>query len=215
MVLILALSGLLFADSDIVQKKESATDKFVFFNRNIFYVGTGYSYILSNRTATHNEPSDPNHGSVVRDRDTNANGMLLKAGYQFNRYLAIEGRYTFSIGDHTITDNLSSGSSEKVDVDLYNLALYLKPIYNIGDFSVYGLLGYGKVTRKQNTTPSHKWDSSNFQWGLGVQYTIVTNYSIFLDFIQWHDSNNEPHERIPRLLDTDFSDISVGLAYTF
>jgi len=212
---VLLLSGLLFAEDNILQKQINNTNEFVFFNKNTFYIATGYSYILSNRTATLNKPSNPQHGTIVRNRDTHANGMLLKAGYQFNKYLAIEGRYTFSIGDHVITDNISNGSKESVDVDLTNLALYIKPIYPIGNFSLYGLLGYGKIDRQQNTTPVHNWNNDNMQWGIGGEYAIVDNYSIFIDYIQWHESKDEPHAIMPRLLDTSFSAVSMGVTYSF
>ena len=214
LVSILALSGSSYAGGDIAPIEEPITEAPVIIDDSAFYVGLGYSYISSNRTATHNTPGEPNDGMTVKDMDSNAHNMLLQAGYQFNQYLAVEGRYTFSVSDHTLKDNLNNGNEEDVDIDLSNIALYLKPIYPIGDFSLYGLLGYGKVERENNVRGS-SWDGSGFQWGLGAQYAIMDNLLIFADYTLWYDEEDEENPNVPRLMDTDFSSMSVGLTYKF
>ena len=214
LVSIIALSGLSYAGGDIAPIEEPITEAPVIIDDSAFYVGLGYSYISSNRTATHNTLGEPNHGETARDMDSSAHNMLLQAGYQFNQYLAVEGRYTFSVSDLSLTDNLNNGAEEDIDIDLTNIALYLKPMYPIGDLSVYGLLGYGKVERK-NGTVAQNWDGSGFQWGLGAQYAIMDNLLIFADYTLWYDEEDEAHSRVPRLLDTDFSAMSVGLSYKF
>ncbi len=212
---ILALNGFSFAGGSITPVEETIFEAPNFETDSAFYVGLGYSYITSNRTAKHNTPGEIQHGEKARDVDTNANAMLLQAGYKFNQYIALEGRYTFSMSDLTLTNNLNGGDEWDDNIDLTNVALYLKPMYPIGDFSVYGLLGYGKVERKDDDDSRGDWDDSCFQWGLGAQYVITEDFLIFADYTQWHDSDDEKHPAEDRLLDTDFSAISVGVSYKF
>ncbi len=212
---ILLLGELSFAGGSIAPVEEPVVEELVLEESSAFYVGMGYSYLTSNRTARHNLQGDPLDGNVVKDTDSTANNLLLQAGYQFNPYFAVEGRYTFSVGDHSLTHNFEGGRKEDVDIGISNLAIYLKPMYPIGDFSLYGLLGYGKIEREFNVAPTHAWDGSGFQWGAGFQYSAMDNISIFADYTLWYDEDGEAHDRIPRLLDTDFSVVSVGISYTF
>ena len=221
LVSILVLSGISFAGgniSPVVSIEEPILEPTleipVVARSSAFYIGLGYSYLSSNRTAVLNNPIDIRDGQVVKDTDSNANNILLQAGYQFNPYFAVEGRYTFSVGDHTLTHNDNNGLEEDMDIDISNIAIYLKPIYPIGDISIYGLLGYGQVDRTHNVD-NHSWDGSGFQWGAGLQYVVNDNFSIFADYTLWYDEDGEPHERLPRLLDTDFSVISAGVSYSF
>lgn len=207
---LVTLSALSMANGDITPVKETIVKTPIIEQSSAFYVGLGYSYLTSNRTARLNK-----NGSVVRDTDSTANNILLQAGYQFNQYLAVEGRYTFSVGHHSLTHNHLGGVKEKKDIDISNIALYLKPMYPVGDFTIYGLLGYGKIQRKFNEKPQHEWDGNGFQWGAGAQYKVMKNISIFADYALWYDKENEPHDRLPRKLDTDFSVVSVGLSYKF
>lgn len=214
-VSILMLSELSFAGGSIAPVEEPIVEEIVVEDSSAFYTGLGYSYLTSNRTARLNIQGDHLDGTVVKNTDSTANNLLLQVGYQFNQYFAVEGRYTFSVGDHSLTHNFEGGREEDVDIGISNLAIYLKPMYPIGDFSLYGLLGYGKIEREFNVAPTHEWDGSGFQWGAGFQYTVMDNVSIFADYTLWYDEDGEPHERIPRLLDTDFSVVGVGISYKF
>jgi len=215
--LVLGLSGLAFAGgnmSPIAPIEEPVAEAAAAPIDSAFYLGLGYSYLWSNRTAVLDKPGKPGDGDVVKDTDSTANNIMLQAGYQFNRYLAAEGRYTLSIGDHTLTDNLKNGYKEDVDIDISNIALYLKPMYPIKDLLLYGLLGYGKINRNHNVRNS-SWDGDGFQWGMGVQYSVGDNLKIFADYAQWYDEEGEKHPVAPRLIDTDFSAISTGISYKF
>ncbi|MBA1419781.1 MAG: outer membrane beta-barrel protein [Epsilonproteobacteria bacterium] len=76
-----------------------------------------------------------------------ATGIMLQAGYQVNDYLAVEGRYTIHLGnlkyDHGDTTNPNYSDYPG---DFSNVGIYLKPMYRIENFSLYGLLGYGEVS---------------------------------------------------------------------
>jgi len=209
-VSVLALSGLSFAGGNIapiVPIEEPIIEAPVVMNDSAFYIGLGYSYLSSNRVATLNTPGEPKDGKIVKDTDSNGHNILLQAGYQFNQYFAVEGRYTLSVSDLTLVNNLDNGSEKKADIDVSNIALYLKPMYPIGDFSIYGLLGYGE-TKRNHTLHS-------FHWGLGAQYAIKDNLLIFADYTRWYDEEDETHPSEPRLLDTVFPAISIGLTYKF
>ena len=207
LVSIIALSGLSYAGGDIAPIEEPIAEAPLVMDDSAFYIGLGYSYISSNRTAALHTPGEPDHGKIVKDIDSNGHNILLQAGYQFNQYLAVEGRYTLSVSDLTLVNNLDNGNEEDVDIDVSNIALYLKPMYPIGDFSIYGLLGYGE-TKRNHTMQA-------FQWGLGAQYAIKDNLLIFADYTRWYDEEDEKHPHEPRLLDTDFPAISMGLTYKF
>jgi len=215
---VIALSGLSFAGGSVapvVPIEEPVAETPVVIESSAFYVGLGYSYLSSNRTAVLNNPEDPRNGQVVKDTDSNADNVMLQIGYQFNQYFALDGRYTVSVGDFSLTHNHKGGLEEDADIDLSHIGIYLKPIYPIGNLSLYGLLGYGKIEREFNSEPHHTWDGSGFQWGAGLQYAIRDNILIFADYVRWYDEEGEPHDRLPRLLDTDFSVVSVGLTYRF
>ncbi len=210
LVSILALSGLSFAGGSVapvVPIEEPIVEAPAAVESSAFYVGLGYSYVSSNRAATLHTPGESDHGKIVKDMDSNGHNVLLQAGYQFNQYLAVEGRYTLSVSDLTLVNNLDNGNEKDVDIDVSNIALYLKPIYPIGDFSIYGLLGYGETKRNHTMRV--------FQWGLGAQYAIRDNLLIFADYTRWYDEEDELHPSEPRLLDTDFPAVSIGLTYKF
>ena len=108
-------------------------------------------------------------------------GLTAIVGYNYNDYLAFEGRVsgTFFSKDYS---------------DSTNYGIYVKPYYKFiddehrsteeqsGFFSVYGLLGLGvvKVKAADGAIPAHQedigktiLDESSFQWGLGLSYTFV------------------------------------------
>lgn len=119
------------------------------------------------------------------DHQDRLGNIVLVAGYNFNEYFAIEGRYTDSIVEEDI-------------VEMDGWSIFAKPQYPINeDFSIYGLLGYGNVN--VNSTPGTVWvntigdtsnvgtDESGFQWGLGVSYNMMENISLYLDYTSLAD----------------------------
>jgi len=106
------------------------------------------------------------------------------AGYKFSPYLAIEGRYTASMGDITVD---TRGIEVDVDsIDMSNIGLYLKPQYSINNFSVYALLGYGQVTIDDAVSLS----DSGVQYGVGLNTMVSDNISIFADFRRLYDDSS-------------------------
>lgn len=117
------------------------------------YLGGGLTYAASKcQCSTAVKFSD---GTTSRVHKGTTYGVNLKAGYTYNKYIGIEGKYIYTPwGDKYKT--------------LKHYGLYLKPSYPVSDnLDIYALLGYGKVeceTLNQSQT--------GFAWGLGTEYTI-------------------------------------------
>lgn len=165
-----------------------------------FYVGLGYSYM-----ALEIDFNDPRDTKV----DITGNAYTLLAGYNFNKYIAVEGRYSATVGD--LSFEVNGGSEEDVDGKISNIALYLKPMYPVGGVTLYGLLGYGKVTLDNG----YDKDSENsFQWGLGASYAVNDDIGVFVDYTRLYDDKNFAgwgDDQTDVLLDS----INVGVTYKF
>jgi len=93
------------------------------------------------------------------------------AGVQIYNYLAIEGRFGRTLSDYEIEDH--------EPISFTNTALYLKPRYQFGGATAYGLLGYGmsKIDFMDDTTTAN-----GFQYGAGASYDIGEQMSFFADY---------------------------------
>lgn len=133
-----------------------------------YYVGVGYSCAQ----VTGDNP----------DQEFLAMGAVsLDIGYQINAFLAVEARYTHSIGD--INYKTWNIDKDLAGSALSNLGIYLKPQYNFEAFGVYGLLGYGQVKLDdgQNT-----FTENSLQYGLGTSFTMMET-TIFIDYRRLYD----------------------------
>ena len=145
-----------------------------------FYVGVGVS-----KMSLQNDLSD---------EEFSANGIMLQVGYEIHPYVAIEGRYTKHLGkldyDHGKAPSLSIGD---YDGDFSNMALYVKPKYNIESFQIYGLLGYGTVEITNlplgGSPIAADRSESGFQWGLGLAYEVLDNTSVSVDYVRFYDDD--------------------------
>ncbi len=134
--------------------------------------------------------------------------VSLLAGYDFNHYIAVEGRYTTSIADE-----------DSVEMDGWSL--FVKPQYTFDDsnFKIYALLGFGGVTLDStNSADIVDVDDTGFQWGIGAAYSFGeymdnNDLALFVDYtslasemegIYWNGA-----------LETDVDAVTVGLTYKF
>ena len=143
-----------------------------------FYIGTAYSYLDGEGKKNCNKVSD------------NAGAGTLLAGYKFNDYIALEGRYT---------DDFS---------DFSNWGIYAKPMYPVGPVSIYGLLGYGV---SDIDAKNFKAKDDGFQWGAGLAYAVTQNIGLFADYVQMVDKSNFDKKDI----DVKIYGINAGVTYTF
>lgn len=192
-VSILALSGLVFAGGDIVPVEPQVVLPVVV-NNSAYYLGIGIANGVVNDDFTNEEFS--------------SNALMLQAGYQYNEYIAFEGRYAFGLSmdyDPGMIDGLSSD----YDGDFSNWGLYVKPMYPIGDFNLYALLGYGGVMLEDLVGGDAYEDG--FQWGVGTSYAISEQVSVFVDYVSLYDDKGFDYRA--KLDDVDSSVLTFGLTY--
>jgi len=168
LVSVMALSNLAFAGGDIDPVEVGSVPIVV--DNSAFYAGLGFGKAYVDDDFTQEEISDTT--------------VMLQAGYQYNQYVAIEGRYTF--GFNTDYDpGTTANPSSAYDGDFSSWGIYVKPMYPLGDFNIYALLGYGGVM--QDDLVGGDAYESGFQWGLGAGYIFMENVSIFVDYIALYD----------------------------
>lgn len=197
----LVLNTLAYAQGDVVQKEKAILDSLdVNLADGFFYVGVGLASM-----ALENEGSKEKFSTISK---------TIQVGYQYGNYIAIEGRYTSQATDV----KYSGGTTDNADVtnyptDFTNIAIYLKPIYPIGNLSVYGLAGYGQV--KLTNVPQGDVDRSEtaFQWGAGASYTIGNTLTIFGDYVSMY--SGEGFDFLGAGATHKGELITVGLSYKF
>jgi len=122
----------------------------------------------------------------IVEHDSDA--ALLLAGYNFNQYIGVEARY--------------AGLTDCID----NAAIYVKPMYPIGDAAkVYALLGYGDTSYDNGVVDNSE---NGFQWGLGANYSVTENIGVFADYTNLYDDTFAG-------VDSTVDAINVGVTYTF
>ena len=168
-----------------------------------FYVGGGVAAVVARDSAVDMELFD---GTTTVDNDRLGNITLL-AGYDFNQYVAVEGRYTTSVFDEDVTE--MSGWS-----------LFVKPQYNFDEsnFTLYGLLGYGGVTIDGTSGYFADVDDSGFQWGIGAAYSFGSymednNLAVFFDYTSLATEMEGVFAN--GALETDVDAFTLGMTYKF
>lgn len=163
-------------------------------SQSAFYVGLGISAV-SNREAS------LDFFEVTNGQDRTGDITLL-AGYEFNPYIAIEGRYMDSIIEEDILDRISWG-------------IYAKPQYPITQsINLYALLGYGGYEADGTSTYSIDVDETGFQWGLGANYELTHRISIFADYLNiTNDESATSFISTPANVSADA--LTLGVTYTF
>jgi len=193
LVSILALSGVLYAGGDIEPIEEVFVPDV---DNSAFYIGLGFGSASVNDNFTSEEISN--------------NTVMLQAGYQYNEYVAVEGRYIF--GFSTDYDPGTTGNSpDDYDGDFSSWGLYVKPMYPIGDFTLYALLGYGGVMLDSLVLGDAY--ESGFQWGLGAGYTFTDNISVFVDYVSLYDDTGFDYRAEDREIDSDTWTIDVSYKF--
>jgi opacity protein-like surface antigen len=205
LVTVLAMSTFAIAGGDIAPVEEPIVEVAPVVDDSGFYVGIGYSYINLNDKYT---PIGTISGNEM---DYYGNALTVLAGYNFNKYIALEGRYSVVLGDLTWEDD---DLGEDFDGELSNIGLYLKPMYPIGGLTLYGLLGYGQVTLDFSPNGDSEHSESGFQWGLGASYAVNDNVGVFVDYTRLYDDKGFDNGFNPNS-DIIVDSINVGLTYKF
>jgi opacity protein-like surface antigen len=118
---------------------------------------------------------------------------MLQAGYKFNPYIAVEGRYWFDLDE---------------DVDTWGI--YAKPMYPVTDaIDIYALLGYA-------SSDVNYIDADGFSWGLGGAYAFTDNVAVFVDYTSMYDDDDTvAYVGGSERLDTEITSWNFGVTYTF
>lgn len=156
-----------------------------------FYAGIAYGTV-----ATVHDLTD---GVDTLNMEMYHDTLMLQVGYQFNPYIAIEGRYWNAVGDTDLRIATSGGVFD-LDRDFGLFAtfndnsnawgIYLKPMYPItSELTAYGLVGYGNVDIGTSDRFNNlvQVDDSQFQWGLGASYDVNDNFAVFVDYVAMYD----------------------------
>jgi len=158
-----------------------------------FYAGLGYSCMQ----LTHDTP----------DLEVTAmTALSVSAGYNINKFLAVEGRYTASLGD---LEYKNWNTDVDKEWDMSNIGLYLKPQYNMDSVGVYALLGYGQTTFDNGTS----YSVDGLQYGLGLTAAATEDISIYVDYRRLFDDSEFDTYAIDR--DTAVNSFTVGANYNF
>ena len=161
-----AMSSLGFAGGDMKEVEPAVEPVIVVpvVDESGFYAGLGLTAVSARDT---DFSVDWGGDSTRQDRLGN---VSLIAGYNFNQYIAAEGRYTTSF-------------AHEDSVEMNGWSIFVKPQYPVTEaFSVYVLLGYGGVILDGVDGAAVDVDDTGFQWGLGASYMVTENVSLFADY---------------------------------
>ena len=168
-----------------------------------FYVGGGVAAVVAHDSAVDMELFD---GTPDVDNDRLGNVTLL-AGYDFNEYVAVEGRYTTSVFDEDVTE-------------MDGWSLFIKPQYTFDEsnFKLYALLGYGGVSINGVDGYFADVDDSSFQWGIGAAYSFGSymennNLAVFIDYTSLATEMEGVFAN--GALETDVDAFTLGVTYKF
>ncbi|MDD5406382.1 MAG: porin family protein [Sulfurovaceae bacterium] len=161
---------------------------------------------------------------------SNESAFMGQAGYQFNKYFALEGRYWYGSNlkaSYSYDDFNGSPGSGESNIDLNAYGIFAKPMFPVTEqFSIYGLAGYGNTQLKTDNADVKTFlgtdkvlDKNGFQWGGGVSYAITDNLSIFADYVNLAHSVDKSYDLGGVVvINTSFKDvytINGGLTYRF
>ena len=202
LVAVLAMSTFAMAGGDIAPVEEPVVvvEEPVVSDAG-FYLGLAYGW-TEGETEYVGGSDSQNYGSIMID-----------AGYKFNPYIAIEGRYWFGLSSSNAL-GWHSGVSSDTTIDSYGI--YVKPMYPVTDaFDIYALLGYGgtDISHDLDGGGSLSTDASGFSWGLGAEYGFTDNVSMFIDYTDI--INGENVSLLGNSLDLSVYNVNVGVNYKF
>ena len=195
LVSILALSGLAYAGGDVAPVDEAVIIPVV--DNSAFYVGLGFGQASVN--------DDPTAEEITSTM------LMLQAGYQYNDYVALEGRASFGFNTDYEPGNTGNAGGD-FDEDISSWGIYVKPMYPVTEaFDIYALLGYGGV--QLGNLESGDAYVDGFQWGLGAQYEVMENILIFADYVKLYDDTGFDYRA--QLEDVDSDAWTLGVSYRF
>ncbi|HQS78177.1 MAG: hypothetical protein B7Y13_07420 [Sulfurovum sp. 24-42-9] len=189
-----ALSSVGFAGGDMAPVEPVVSTPMMEEVTKNFYVGLGL-------TGVGTSTDDVNIFSEEPYQDRTGNLSLL-AGYAFNPYIAVEGRYSLYVSEE-----------DYLNTDFWGI--YAKPQYPVTeDFTLYALLGFGGVTSSGTNGAAIDLDDTGFQWGLGASYDVADDIAVFVDYVSVADGMT-PDAWNGATPDVSIGAITLGVTYSF
>ena len=148
--------------------------------------------------------SDPNKQKLV---DASTDSVILLAGYDFNKYIGVEGRYYLNASsaafDYYLGDTPLQGTYKAE-----SFTLYAKPQYNLGVITLYGLIGvaFNDYTLSSVLTGGNN-NEAIFSWGGGAKFNVTQSLGLFVDYTDLGESTN--------FTSTNLSSWNLGVSYRF
>lgn len=159
------------------------------------YIGGGYAYTTIDFSASNDWFDLPSF-------DATMDSIILLAGFDFNDYIGVEGRYYW---------NTTSGIKYQYnyfdlldDYKAESFTIYAKPQYSFDMISIYALLG---LAMNSYTALAQSGDDTIFSWGGGVRFKLTESFALFADYTDLGESDV--------LLTTGISSWNFGLSYKF
>jgi opacity protein-like surface antigen len=200
----MAVGTFAFAGGDIAPVEPVVEVPEVVETPGSFYVGLAYSSV---------ELNDMWDDGRIYDENYEQDALTFIAGYNFNEYIGVEGRYMMATGDADYSDANGNEASWSFDNNFENLAIYLKPMLPINNFTLYGLLGYGKTTF--NYEGYSDITASGLQYGAGVSYALTENLGLFVDYTVLAEDDDIQDVDGSDIYDVDGDSWNFGVTYTF
>ncbi len=165
---------------------------------NGLYLGLGYASTNIDLTIA-GLPDDIN-----QQLDQSTDSVILLAGYDFNNYFGVEGRYY--LNGSSIAFDYGIGKVP-FDYKAESFTLYAKPQYNLGPITLYGLLGVAFNDYTVNTLLGTSSDEALFSWGAGAKFNVTQSLGLFVDYTDLGESTN--------FSQTTLSSWNLGVSYRF
>ena len=165
------------------------------------YLGLGYA--STNIDVTIDGLSDKNQKIL----DSSTDSIMLQAGYDFNEFFGIEGRYYINNSslayDYYLGNTPLSGTYEAE-----SLTIYAKPQYNFGAITLYGLLGMSANNYTVTNLLGSTDNSTLFSWGGGAKFNVTQSLGLFADYTDLGESDDT-------LSTTGLASWNIGFSYKF
>ena len=211
-VAVLAMSSFAVAGGDIAPVEEPVVVVEPVIEDSGFYLGLAYG--AANVESTWTEYNAAGASATYPSEDFDYSTVMLQAGYKFNQYVAIEGRYWIGLDEDILVD-------ETLNIDTFGI--YVKPMYPVTDaFDIYALLGYASsdltVEDAAGVTYDPNYDIDGFSWGIGAAYSFNDNVSIFVDYVNMYDDTEVAESYADGSYDEQelvLSTINFGVTYKF
>ncbi|WP_415406498.1 outer membrane protein [Sulfurovum sp. CS9] len=208
LVAVLAMSTFAIAGGDIAPVEEPVVVvEPVVESTGAFYLGAAYGLLSADA-----EETFPGGNLTYDTQSDDFSQFMLQAGYKFNDYVAVEGRYWIGMDDNSWDHLVHGGVTAEIDT----WGIYVKPMYPVTEsFDVYALLGYADadytISGSGYTLDADAFDG--FSWGIGADYSFTDSVSVFVDYVSLYDDTyvNNAGNNVDFTIDT----WNFGVAYNF